>query len=86
MRKNNTQPMPAEPDVSHKDLWYEIQLIKDNHLKHLSDDVDELKDAVKENREFFQSRLDRLDNRIWWIMGLSFTTMLGIIAQVLLNG
>lgn len=70
------QLLKVEPqqDIDHKHLWYQIE--------HLHDDVDELKDAVKENRNFFQERLDRLDNRIWWVLGLSVSTMITVLIAV----
>ena len=50
--------------VTTQQLANEIEQIKDNHLAHMADDIDELKQAVKENRTFFQDRLDRMDNRM----------------------
>ena len=58
------------------DLAHEIDIIKNNHLAHMADDIDELKTDIKENRKFFTERMDRLDTRIWWIMGLTVTTLL----------
>lgn len=70
------QLLKVEPqqDIDHKHLWYQIE--------HLHEDVDELKAAVKENRNFFQERLDRLDNRIWWVLGLSVSTMITVLIAV----
>ena len=62
-------------------LSSEIEIIKSNHLKHMADDIDELKQGLKENRTFFQDRLDRLDSRIWWIMGIAVTTLVSIIVE-----
>jgi hypothetical protein len=58
------------------DLATEIDIIKNNHLAHMAQDIDELKDDIKDNRKFFTERMDRLDTRIWWIMGLTVTTLL----------
>lgn len=63
-----------EEEIDHKHLWYQVQ--------HLHEDVDELKDAVKENRTFFQERLDKLDNRIWWVLGISMSTMVTVLIAV----
>ena len=65
--------------VTTQELAKEIDIIKNNHLAHIAEDIDELQEAVKENRSFFQERLDRLDNRIWWIMGLTVTTLISIV-------
>jgi|TARA_B100000902_G_scaffold17078_1_gene20495 hypothetical protein len=65
--------------VTTQQLANEIEQIKDNHLAHMADDIDELKQAVKENRTFFQDRLDRMDNRIWLILGATVSTLVTII-------
>ena len=58
------------------DLAREIDVIKNNHLAHMADDIDEVKADIKENRRFFNERMDKLDNRIWWIMGLTISTLI----------
>lgn len=69
--------------VTTQELHKEIEQIKNNHLAHMAKDIDDLKDAVKDNREFFQERLDRLDSRIWAIvlltLGTLFSTVIGIM-------
>lgn len=65
--------------VTTQELAKEIEIIKDNHLVHLSEDISELQQAVKENRTFFQDRLDRMDNRIWLILGATVSTLVTII-------
>ena len=65
--------------VTTQQLAKEIEIIKENHLAHISDDISELQQAVKENRTFFQDRLDRMDNRIWLILGATVSTLVTII-------
>ena len=65
--------------VTTQELAREIEIIKENHLAHIAEDIDDLKDAVKENRQFFQERLDRMDSRIWWIMGITLTSLISIV-------
>jgi hypothetical protein len=65
--------------VTTKELHREIELIKDNHLAHIHDCIHRLEEDVKVNRKFFTDRLDRLDNRIWWILGLTVTSLISII-------
>ena len=74
-KRITTQDLHCEVEQVKKD----IEVIKENHLQHIADDIDELQLAVKENRQFFQDRLDRLDNRIWWILGLTVTSLITII-------
>ena len=66
-----------------KDLHNEIDQIKKNHLAHMAEDIDELREAVKDNRTFFQGRLDRLDNRIYMIMGGVGTTLITLLVALI---
>ena len=65
--------------ITTKELHAEIKVIKENHLAHIHDCIHRLEEDVKDNRKFFTDRLDRLDNRIWWILGLTVTTLISII-------
>jgi len=29
----------------------------------------------------FTDRMDKLDNRIWWVLGLTVTTLIAIVAE-----
>ena len=68
--------------ITTQELHSEIEQIKNNHLAHMMEDIDELRDAVKDNRIFFQDRLDRLDNRIFWVLGLVLTTLVTLVATI----
>ena len=63
-------------------LQKDVEVIKDNHLAHMADDIDELKKDISENRKFFVERMDKLDNRIWWIMGFTVTTLVTVVISV----
>lgn len=65
--------------VTTRELHREIEIIKDNHLAHIHDCIHRLEEDVKDNRKFFTDRLDRLDNRIWWILGLTVTSLISIL-------
>jgi hypothetical protein len=67
------------PRVTTQQLKQEIDVIKNNHLAHMAQDIDELKEDIKDNRKFFTERMDRLDNRIWWVLGLTVTTLVSIL-------
>ena len=69
--------------ITTQELHSEIEQIKNNHLAHMMEDIDELRDAVKDNRIFFQDRLDRLDNRIFWVLGLVLTTLVTLVATII---
>lgn len=69
--------------ITTQELHKEIEQIKNNHLAHMAEDIDELKEAVKDNRTFFIDRLDRLDNRIFWILGMVLTTLVTLVATII---
>ena len=69
--------------VTTRELAKEIEQIKNNHLTHMMEDIDDLRASVKENRQFFQERLDRLDNRIILIMGGTITTLVTLLAAII---
>jgi len=69
--------------ITTQELHNEVQQIKNNHLAHMMEDIDDLKESVKENRLFFTERLDRLDNRIFWILGLTISTLIAIIGVMI---
>jgi hypothetical protein len=64
-------------------LHQETEQIKNESLTHIHDCIHRLEHNIKENRKFFQDRLDRLDNRIFWILGMVLTTLLTIIASII---
>ena len=65
--------------VTTRELHREIEIIKDNHLAHIHDCIHRLEEDVKDNRKFFTQRLDRLDNRIWWIFGITVTSLISVL-------
>jgi len=71
-----------EQQIQINDLAKDIETIKDNHLAHMAQDIDDLKSDVKSNREHFNTRMDRLDNRIFWVLGLTVSTLVSIIASM----
>ena len=68
-----------EQQIQINDLAKDIELIKDNHLAHMAQDIDDLKIEIKDNREHFDKKLDRLDNRIWWVLGLAVSTLVSVL-------
>jgi len=71
--------------ISHTTLWYELKTIKEHELKHLKEEIEDVKEFTRENRKSFMERLDRLDARIWGIMILSVTTLLGIVVSIVIG-
>ena len=68
--------------VEIKDLAKEIETVKDVHLAHIHDCIHRVEDELKSNKEHFNTRIDKLDNRIFWVLGLTVTTLAGVIANM----
>ena len=73
-----------QQQIQINDLAKDIETIKDNHLAHMAQDIDDLKSDVKSNREHFNTRIDRLDNRIFWVLGLTVSTLASVIASLVM--
>jgi len=69
----------VDQQIQINDLAKDIEVIKDNHLAHMAQDIDELKLEIKDNKDHFDTRMDRLDNRVWWVLGLTVTTLVSIL-------
>ncbi len=69
--------------ITTKQLHAEIQVIRDNHLAHIHDCIHRLESDVRDNRKFFTNRRDRLENRIFWILGLVVTTLVSILGVMI---
>lgn len=54
-----------------KELAREIEIIKENHLQHMAEDIDRI-----------EKKVDKVDNRLWWIIGILVT---GLILPLAIN-
>ncbi len=70
--------------ITTQELHNEIEQIKNNHLAHIHEDIDNLWLDVKDNRKYFETRLDRLDNRIWGLVFLALSTLGDTIASLVM--
>jgi hypothetical protein len=68
-----------EHQLQLNDLHNEIRIIKENHLAHMAADIDNLSVEIKDAKELFDKRFDKLDNRLWWIVGIALTTLIGVV-------
>ena len=73
----------AEQQAEIIKLQKDVETIRDNHLAHMAQDIDELKLGLKENRSFFLERLDKIDTKIFWIMGFTVTTLVTVLVSVI---
>jgi hypothetical protein len=64
-------------------LAKEIETVKDVHLAHIHECIHRVEDELKSNKEHFNTRIDKLDNRIFWVLGLTVSTLVSIIASMI---
>ena len=48
----------------------DIDIIKNNHLKHIEDDMDSINKKVDKLDEKIDKKIDKMDGRLWWIIGI----------------
>ena len=77
--KQIAHTIKVDQQIQINNLANDIDVIKNNHLVHVSQNIDDLKTHVKDSKEHFNSRMDKLDNRIWWVLGLTVTTLISIM-------
>jgi hypothetical protein len=53
--------------------------------KQLHARVSDLSDAVKENRQMFTERMDRLDHRIWAIVMLTLGSLMASVLTMIVS-
>lgn len=76
------QPKPhlnVEHQLQLHDLHREIDTIKNNHLHHMQIDITNLDAALKETKQEINQRFDKIDERIWVVVGLVITTLITIV-------
>ena len=70
--------------ITTQELHREIEQIKNNHLAHIEKSMAILEEDVKVNRSYFETRLDRLDNRIWGLVLVTLSTLGATIASMMI--
>lgn len=81
MPRPNPQRLSVEHQIQIHELHSEIQTIKDNHLVHIAQDIDKLSAELKDTKDTFDKRFDRLDERLWVVVGLVVTTLISILVS-----
>lgn len=77
--QRSQQGLSAEHKYQLEKLHQQIDVIKNNHLVHIAQDIDDLDVALKETKTEIKERFDKLDERMWIIMGLVVTTLATIV-------
>lgn len=74
--------------ITVKELAVEIDAMKsENALQHtqMRDRMDTLQSDIKDNKAWFNSRLDKLDQRIWAIVMLTLGSLLASVLTMIVS-
>ena len=67
------EKMTKDTDTEIALLKRDVETIRDNHLAHMSQDIDRI-----------EKKVDKIDNRIWWVLGILVASTAGtLIAQMI---
>tara|TARA_R110002020_G_scaffold475902_2_gene714016 strand:- start:3064 stop:3318 length:255 start_codon:yes stop_codon:yes gene_type:complete len=66
IKTKQTQFLDSSYDTQIALLKQDITTIKDNHLAHMSEDIDRI-----------EKKVDKIDTRIWAVLGLLVASVLG---------
>ena len=80
MGRITTQELHCEIEQVKQD----IIVIKNNHLAHIERSMGVLESDVKDNRRYFDSRLNKLDAKIWSLVLLTMSTLAATIAGMMI--
>ena len=61
----------AKPTLD--ELNAKIENIRDNHLAHMKEDIDRI-----------EVKVDKMDARLWWVLGLLVAGVLGVMFKGLI--
>jgi hypothetical protein len=70
--------------VTTQQLHQELTITK-NSVNHIHDCIHRLETEIKDNKVFYTVRLDRLDNRMWVLMGGVLSTLLTVITTMFIT-
>tara|TARA_Y100000385_G_scaffold270262_1_gene309140 strand:- start:180 stop:455 length:276 start_codon:yes stop_codon:yes gene_type:complete len=79
-------PIKKEVKMDHHSIELE-KLRLENDLQHsaLSSRVDDLKDSIKDNREYFTNALSSLDKKVWTLVLLTISTLLTTVISMVIT-
>ena len=63
----------------------QLEISNDLQHGHLSERVDDLKDAVKDNREYFTKAIESLDKKVWALVLLTLGTLLTTVISMMVS-
>tara|TARA_B100000282_G_scaffold1004_1_gene699 strand:- start:763 stop:1011 length:249 start_codon:yes stop_codon:yes gene_type:complete len=70
-KKSSSSYINSSYDTQIALLKQDVETIRDNHLSHMKDDIDRI-----------ERKVDKIDNRIWWVLGVLISTQ---VASMIAN-
>ena len=70
-KKERAETVTKDTDTEIALLKRDVETIRDNHLAHMKDDIDRI-----------ERKVDKIDNRIWWVLGVLISTQ---VASMIAN-
>lgn len=70
-KKERVEKVTKDVDTEIALLKRDVETIRDNHLAHMKDDIDRI-----------ERKVDKIDNRIWWVLGVLISTQ---VASMIAN-
>ena len=64
--KAKVKTMRNSTDTDIALIQQELDTIKNNHLHHMKEDIDRV-----------ERKVDKIDNRIWWVLGILVASTVG---------
>ena len=86
MKPQTAQVTKLSNRLTVKDLATEINSMKcenENQHAQMRVRIDTLQEEIKSNKKWFDTRLDKLDNRIWAIVMLTLGSLLASILSMM---
>lgn len=65
-KKAQVVGIPRSTDTEIELIKRDIETIRDNHLHHLKEDVERV-----------EKKVDKIDNRLWWLAGIIIVATVG---------
>jgi hypothetical protein len=63
---SNKASCPVNVDTEIALIKKDMQVMKDNHLYHIEKDMEKI-----------HTKVDKLDNRLWWVLGILIASTVG---------
>lgn len=72
-KRKEEQTVAYDKDTEIALIKRDVENIRDNHLHHMKQDIDRI-----------ERKVDKIDNRIWWVLGILVASTAGtMIANML---